>query len=494
MKSYLNKIVGFSGILFGVAAIAVNVTYPSKVSLTAALSGAGAILLAVFFILHFDVFRGFSRKRSAHAKMNAVLMVVLLLFIVVQLNLIVRQYYFRLDRSTDSKFSLAPQSRTVAGLVSGEVQLLFFGVEGSKEYTRAEALLEAYRHLNKNIAYELLDLDKVPLKAKEYGVTEYNTLVARSGEKTVIGKGADEQNMTNLIIQATRKKVSIVRYLLGHNERPMDEKDRAGCGVALKILTDMGYKVEPLVLLEVGGVPVDTDLLIIAAPRTELSTVEMQLLERYSDHGGKFFVLVDSSDQAKGILDYFHLSVSPYPIYDSQNVAGTDPSVPLVTKYYKNPITKDFGLSTLFPGVHEIKLADSGSDYTYEYIVRTSRSSWFEKNGNGKMDEGEGDGFNVIAGLLARNQQLMKAVVFGDSDFVSNAYITAGGNANLFSNAATWLLGEGALTTVAPAKRPFIPMFVTEGQSGIVRMISAVGVPACIFFAGAFVWYRRRRL
>lgn len=494
MKTYLNKIVGIAGLLLGLAAIAVNATYPSKVAATALLAGAGAVLLAVFFIMHFEIFKGFSQKRSAHAKMNAALMVVLLLFIVVLLNLIARQYYFRIDRSTDSKFSLAPQSRAATGLVSGEVQLLFFGGEGSKEYTRAEALLEAYRHLNKNIVYELLDLDKVPLKAKEFGVTEYNTLVARAGEKTVMGKGADEQNITNLIIQATRKKVLIVRFLQGHDERPMDERGRAGYGVALKNLTDLGYTVEPLVLPQAGGVPPDTDLLIIAAPRTELSTVELQMLEKYSDRGGKFFVLIDSPDQAKGLMDYFHLKVSQFPVYDTQNVAGTDPSVPLVTKYYEKPITKDFGLSTLFPGVHEVLLDDSGSDYAFDFIIRSSRNSWFEKNGNGKMDEDEKDGFNVIAGMLRHKQKLMKAVIFGDSDFATNAYIASGGNANLFANVSTWLLGEGALTTVAPSKRPFVPMFVTEGQSGLVRTISAVGLPVCIFLAGVYVWYRRRGL
>lgn len=485
---------GITGLILGVAALLVGVTFPSKVALTASLAASGAALLSAFFVLQFDFFRTFSKKRSTHETVNAVFMVVFFVFIVVLLNLIVRQYYFRYDYSTDKKYSLAPQSKTAAGLVREELHLIFFGVEGSKEYAKAAALFDSYRYLNKLIVYEMLDLDKVPLKAKEFGVSEYNTVVVKSSERTVLGRGADEQNITNLIIRATRRKMQHIRFLQGHREHSLDDKERSGYGIALKTLTAMGYRVEPLVLLQEKSVPVDTDLLIIAAPQTDLTPEEYGMLEHYRSPGGKFFVLVDSADQMKAFLESIHLKVIEFPVYDRQNAAGTDPSVPMVTKYYDNPITKDFNLNTIFPGVHDVRLETNAGEYEFQMIVRTSRYSWYEKNSNGKMDPGEEEGFNVVAGLVTHKQELIKAAVFGDSDFASNAYVSAGGNANLFANVVTWLCGEGALATVAPAKRDFIPMFVTEEQSNIVRSISVVGVPLFVFLAGFLVWYRRRSL
>lgn len=495
MNPFLIKMIGIAGLVLGIAALAAGTFYPAQVAVTASLAAAGVVLLIAFSWVQFDAFRTFSRKRSTHAKVNAVLTVLFFFFIVVLLNLIVRQYYYRYDGSTARGYTLAPQSRAAAGRVDNEVHVLFFGAEGTKDFKKAAALLESYRYLNKLIVYELLDLDREPLKAKEFGVTEYNTVVARSGDKTVSGKGADEQNITNLIIRATRKKVLTVRFLQGHSEHSMDEKDRNGYGVVLKNLMSLGYKVEPLVLPEAGRVPADTDLLIIAAPKSELSGKEYEMLERYRTRGGKFFVLVDSPDQAKGLLESFNLLISEYPVYDSQNVAGTNPSVPMVNRYYDNPITRDFGLSTIFPGVHEVKSRnDNESDYVFQRMVRTSRHSWYEKNGNGKMDAGEEEGYNTIAGILSHKHQLMKAGVFGDSDFASNAYASSTGNANLFTNVVSWLLGEGALTTVAPARPEFIPMFITEEQANRVRLFAAAGIPAFICLAGIAVWYRRKNL
>jgi hypothetical protein len=408
----------------------------------------------------------------------------------------VRQYYFRYDGSTSKKYSLAPQSETLAGLIENEVNVMFFGAEGSRESGKVADLLEAYRYLNKNIVYEMYDLDRVPLKAREYDVTEYNTFVVRSGDKIFSERGSKEETITNLLIRATRKRVMNVRFLQGHGEHSTDHADRNGYGQILKKLESVGYTVRPLVLKEENAVPQDTDLLIIASPETDLSGSEYYMLDQYRARGGKFLILVDGPEQLQPLLDSFSLQIGQYPTYDSQNVAGTDPSTPLATKYSDELITKDFSLGTVYPGVHEVKHSQRDHDYEFQPFVRSSRGSWYETNRNNKMDEDsqEEAGRTTIAGVLSHKRQLMKAVVFGDSDFVSNAYVSAAGNANLFVNVVNWLLGEGALTKVAPTKNEFIPMFITGEQARIIRVIVPVGIPLVVFIAGTLVWFRRRRL
>ncbi len=496
---HISKIAGLLGAALGVAAIVVGTAYPSRVAEVALLAASGAGFLVWYFVSEFEFFRAFSRKRSTHLKLNNALMVALFVFIVVLLNLIVRQYYFRYDLSSSKKYSLAPQSRAVTELVDGEVTIVFFGVEGSKEFGRARDLLEAYRYLNKNIVYEMHDLDRAPLLAKKFGVTEYNTVAVETEKWSVTGVGADEETVTNLLIKGLRSRVIKVYILQGHNERDMKGEGRSGFSRMVGKLESFGYRVEALHLLDSGGVPPDADLLVIAAPRSELSEEEYDMLESYRAGGGKFLVLVDSPEELRPLLESFDLKLSDYPIYDRKNVAGTDPSTPLVDRYYgDSPITREFGLSTVYPGVHEVTDIGGGEGYRYGYeytdLVRASRDSWYEMNGDGIMQKEEEGGHLTIAVIVSHSGGLMKAVVFGDSDFASNAYASVEGNVNLFLNTVNWLVGEGALTKVAPGKREFVPMFVTDSQAKLIRLLVPVGIPLLILVAGTAVWYRRHGL
>jgi hypothetical protein len=74
-------------------------------------------------------------------------MVVFFIFIVVLLNLIIRQYYLRYDMTSLKKFSLSQQGEKVALGIKDDVHIDFFGVEGNQEFKRAGELLEAYRYV-----------------------------------------------------------------------------------------------------------------------------------------------------------------------------------------------------------------------------------------------------------------------------------------------------------------------------------------------------------
>ena len=100
----------------------------------------------------------------------------------------------------------------------------------------------------------------------------------------------------------------------------------------------------------------------------------------------------------------------------------------------------------------------------------------------------------VFAVLIAHLEELMKVIVFGDSDFASNAYINVGGNTDLYLTVSNWLLGEGGIVQVSAPKSEFIPMFVTVEQARMLKIIITIGIPLVIIIAGTVVWYRRRAL
>jgi hypothetical protein len=490
----VNRILAITGVILGAGAIFVASLYPTHTLEIAVMAIAGSGLLIWFFIVHFEAFKTFSRRRATYLKLNTLILIGMFIFIIILMNLIVRQYYFRYDLSVSRKFSLAPQSVTAAKLIDGDTRIIFFGVENSPEFASVYNLLESYRYLNKKITYEMYDLDRVPLLAKKYGVREYNTFVAVKDDKSVSDNGTGEETVTNLLIRVNRKKSIRVRFLQGHNEHPLRSEERIGYSQIAGKLESLGYSVDELNLLQEGRIPDDSDILVIASPASELSEDEYSMLQDYRLRGGKLILLINSPGQLSPFLSMFHLETSRYPIYDSSNIAGADPSTPLVKQYYPSPVTRDFNLSTVFPGVYEVKytgMAGKGFDYTP--FIRSSRQSWFEKNGDGIMQPGEEEGYQIIAGIMSVKNELMKIIVFGDSDFISNAYVGVAGNANLFLNAVNWLAGEGALTRVAPMEKNFIPMFITDRQSAAIRLIP-IGISLVIVIGGTIVWYRRRSL
>ncbi len=493
MGKTLGKVLLGLGILAGISGLLLSVISPERIWMISLLAGTSLVLLAGYVWNNLRL-GSYSRRRAVHIRLNSMLTVLLVLFILVVLNLIVRQFYFRADMTSSKRYSLSQLTITALEKVDTPVRLIYFGTEGGRDYEKVKYLLEAYRYENRNILYEMHDLDSVPLLARKYGIREYGTFLLLKGEKAFTDRGNDEQTVTNLIIRAMRKRKVKVRILQGHGERTLSPTERSGYGKLVELLEKSGFDATSLDLTETGGVPPDTDILLIASPGKELKEDEYRMLSFYRMGGGKFVLLVDSPEQLGPFLADLYIKISPYPVYDSQYVAGIGPSAPLVRSYIDSPVTRDFHLSTFFPGVHEVQFFGSVEKFDFLELVKTTRGSWFERNGDGVMQKDEEEGFQRLAAVLIPREELYRVVVFGDSDFISNAYITVGGNGELFLRTLNWLAGEGSLTSIASNPGDVIPLFVTEGQVRTVRLIGPVGIPLLIFVSGMIVWFRRRRL
>jgi ABC-type uncharacterized transport system involved in gliding motility auxiliary subunit len=493
MREGTKKLAGAAGVISGIGAISVSTLWPEKPLGVVVLSGISSTLLLWFFISYFEVFRAYSKKRSTHLRLNSVLMVCLVLFIIVVLNLIVYQYYLRFDFTSTRKFSLSASTLTVLKNIKTPLRVLFLGSENARQYERMEYLLDAYRYHNKNILYELHDLDRAPLLAKRYGVREYNTVVVERGDKFFKDRGSDEQTVTNLLIRATRKRNPVIRFLQGHEEHPLNE-ERSGYSRIVEILRKSGFRVEGLYLTESGAVPSDTDVLVIASPSKDLRNDETMAIREYMMEGGKLILLLNGPKQATSLLKWFYLRLSEYPVYDEQNVAGIGPSAPLVKEYPNVSLTRDLYQSTFFPSAHEVLFYGPIDKYTFKGFVKTTKYSWYEKNGDGKKQQDEDAGYQSLGAYLVPEEEMWRVVLFGDSDFVSNAYVELGGNGEMFLRALNWITGEGLLVSIVKKPGAVIPLFITQQQLRIIRLLGPIAIPTVIVLTGFIVWLWRRRL
>jgi len=85
-----------------------------------------------------------------------------------------------------------------------------------------------------------------------------------------------------------------------------------------------------------------------------------------------------------------------------------------------------------------------------------------------------------------------RVVVFGDSDFASNAYAGVPGNVNFFANAISWLAQQENLIAIRPTQADDRRVAMTPRQQQMTLLTSIFVLPALVFAAGIFTWWRRR--
>jgi ABC-type uncharacterized transport system involved in gliding motility auxiliary subunit len=86
-----------------------------------------------------------------------------------------------------------------------------------------------------------------------------------------------------------------------------------------------------------------------------------------------------------------------------------------------------------------------------------------------------------------------RLVVFGDSDFASNAQIGSVGNPTLLLNALNWLVERENLLAIPAKKADQIQLDLTRRDLGTIYLIVLVALPLASLSAGVAVYLRRRR-
>jgi hypothetical protein len=86
-----------------------------------------------------------------------------------------------------------------------------------------------------------------------------------------------------------------------------------------------------------------------------------------------------------------------------------------------------------------------------------------------------------------------RLVVFGDSDFASNAQLASVGNPTLLLNAMNWLVERENLLAIPAKKADQIQLNLTRRDLSTIYLIVLIGLPLASVSAGVGVYLRRRR-
>lgn len=371
-----------------------------------------------------------------------------------------------------------------------------------------------------------------PLAKKEDAKKEEEKKTFRSEKIYDLSENA----VANAILKTIQSEQKKVYFVTGHGERPHAGTGREALSTLATGMRDDNYRLDDLLLLRQKDVPQDANIVVIASPKKDLEEPEVQALEAFIRRGGRLLVFLEP-DSPRGrftaLLERFGFDIPESIVLDPQSVrfalAGGNELTPFAADYGIHRITDQLkGLATVFPTSRRVAgKTDPKRGITAEELVRTGQGSFTVTRlgmQDGKIvfdpkEKKEGPvplaaAVTVSLETLAAGEAQAKkegepkpapaakeekakearVVVFGDADVASDAFIGAQGNGNLVLNAVNWLGGEQELISILPKRRIGEPLFLGDGESMFVRLLTVWAIPLFIFLAGAAVYVRRRQL
>jgi ABC-type uncharacterized transport system involved in gliding motility auxiliary subunit len=482
----------------------------------------GAVLVVASLVLKSGEIRRGLGRRSARFGINSAASVVFLIGILAFVNYLGAQHVKRIDTTNEKIYSLSDQSLSVVQQIKQDLKFRAFYPGG--DYAPARELLDLYKSRNNKISYEFIDPDKQPQLAQQYAVTQYGdfqnpltgesyrygTVIVEMGPKTErIEKQSEalrEEDITNALMKIVKGEKKTVYFTQGHGEKAIDDSERSGYANAKAALEKENYVVKTVNLVMEGKVPDDASALIMDGPKTEPFPNELDLMDAFLNKGGSAAIFLDPPPAASltDFLKKWSIDVGNNFVVDASGVGrlfGAGPQIPLVTNYSRHKITENFKVMTFFPLVRSVTpIEPPANGVTAEKLLQSNDRSWGEtnlKSNEAQFDEKVDLKGPVSLAVVATKEQpenkKSRLVVYGDSDFASNATFGLQGNGNLFLNTVSWLAQDESFISIRPKNPDDRRITMTEAQGRLVNYVLVLLLPIGIIGTGIRVWARRRK-
>ena len=468
---------------------------------------------------------------------DVVLRTALVLAVAVMVNYLGTKFFHRFYLSTQTRVALSSRTLTVLHSMTNNVKVtLYFDRKNSEYYPVVVSLLEEYTRANPGISVRTVDFvrdageaEKVKTQYKLASSTDKDLIIfdCDGRVRTVAAEALSQYTLEQLPNEKEREfrkkpisfsgeKIFTSMLLSLQNPQPLKAYFLQGHGEpSLMDSGDFGYlkfgaalqqnyvAVTNLELLGNSTVPMDCNLLIIAAPAVPLTEMELEKIDRYLTEGGRMLMLFNyaSLKHATGLEPIFQrwgVNAISDVVQDPKNtVTGQDV---VVRQFAQFPVTDSLAQLSMqmvlprpvkkierpnppanAPLVTELvfsspnaMLAGDHTETPQSYPLITA------------VDQKPVAGVNNPRG----NTRL---IVAGDSIFLGNYYIEGGANRDFLIGAANWLLDRPQLLEgIGPRPVTEFRLLLTKHQQLQLRWLLLGAMPGSVLFLGWLVWLVRR--
>jgi ABC-type uncharacterized transport system involved in gliding motility auxiliary subunit len=447
------------------------------------------------------------------------LFVLIFLVLVIMLGYLASQYRFAKDITQANRNLLTQGSVNILNQMKGPINITVYATndDANNGDTFRKGVVDffaRYQRAKKDTFLTFVNPSEEPKLAQDAGVRVDGEVVVEYNKRSEhINPPFAEQEVTNLLVRLSRTNNQPIMYLDGHGERNLQGIKNHDLGEFGKQLESKGFKFANPDLTIAQEVPSNGSMLVIASPQVDVSEIEAKKILAYIEAGGNVLWLLDDNNVhgLKIVADYLGLSVSPGIVVDKTATQyGADPKVAFASFYGEHAITKNFMLRTLFPEAHEVDAKASFElGWKVARLVDVAPNGWLEsdvipkdaKNLKVSFDKSKDKAGPINIGVALEREYGKKGqriVVMGNANFLSNTFITNGGNLDFGINIVNWLAGDDKLITIQPMPLKDINVTIPATDSG--RLIAwnvfhafQYFIPLGMFVAGFFLWWKRRK-
>jgi len=442
--------------------------------------------------------------------------VVLFLMLVVLLGYLASQYHVAKDITQANRNILTQGSVNVIKQMKAPVNITVYATkdDASSGDTFRKGIVDffaRYQREKKDIHLTFINPSEEPKLAQDAGVkTDGEVVIEYQKRVEHIVPPFAEQEVTNLLVRLSRTNQQAVMYLDGHGERNLIGVKNHDIGEFGKQLEAKGFKFANPDLTIAQAVPSNGAMLVIASPQVDVSDVEAKKIKAYLEAGGNLLWLLDDDNLRglKEVADYLGMQVSPGIALDMASAQyGADARVAFASLYGEHAITKNFMLRTLFPEAHEVTAKGTDANgWKVSNLVEVAPNGWLAaaklaKDAKPEFNEATDKRGPINIGVALERtygKKGQRVVVMGNANFLSNTFITNGGNLDFGVNIVNWLAGDDSLITIQPMPLKDINVQIPDTKMGVVTAWTVFHgfqyfIPLGFLIAGFFLWWKRRK-
>ncbi len=475
-------------------------------------------------------------KRSLKYGSNSIILIAAVVGIAILVNVLVGMADLKLDLTSNKLYSLTDVTKNVLKDLKQDVTIIGLFDDGQiasgDQYKEVTDLLGLYQK-NSHIKLEYIDPDKSPGIIKE--LDDQNTLDLEKGDfvikstvndkekkkklaysdlfdvyfdqqtfqQSITGSIA-EQGFTGAIKYVTSEKTPVVYFTEGHNEIGVD----SDYTMVKQFLEANNYEVKTINLTTAGKMPEDAEIVVVAAPKNDLSMQERNVVEGYLKAGGKAVFMFD---YLSGDPDFnnFNALLSTYNVavnYDK--VKETDASKHAPDDEYT--ILLNVSGNAIIPQSTQVVLKDSRSvsilKNVKEYITTTSlittNSTAVGEAASASRGENVQGPLDIAVAVENKGGAVAsKILVMGNASFVSDSAAQSPQFANYYQYGATffvqslnWMFDKKDEVVVPAKNYESIQINISQLQATVMGVVVVIVIPLIILGTGLFVFLRRRHL
>lgn len=467
-----------------------------------------------------------SNKRVRYGAYSSVMTIAVIAIIVV-LNLVISQFDFKIDLTTEKMFSLSDQTKQIVSSLNKDVDIYTTYATGNENIQFVE-MLDKYKGLSNKIKITNKDPNLNPTFMQKYMEDERSisagSIIVESGNRFKVLSSYDlvdyqpnyqtyrnevtgialEQKVTSAIQYVTTDNLPIAYIIEGHNEFELDSTVQDS-------LANENYELKNLNILTQGSIPDDASLLIINSPARDYSQDEAKILIDYLNKGGKAIFILnfynDEKPNYESVLASYGVKPQNLVVLEG-NQSNCLPNNPLylLPNIENHDITKplvDNKLNIILPYTQAIEnLQQKNANTKITPLLTTSNSAYAKVNNESTIAKESGDiegPFN-LAVLIEDNwfndsesYQSKVVVISSPTLFDSGTnQISSGANLDFFMNTVNFLVDRQDSISIRSKSLATEYLQLDQTQALIIIAIALIIIPIIIFAIGIVIWLRRK--